>query len=461
MKLGRALLLSGPVGVALIATAMAAPAKFAKKATVTTRMAAPASMTQRFGHLPAVLPPSSDAVDMKKLQVELANTKDCGLTEVAPGVIVRLDCHQYTRVSKAAMHLAPNKFRALKRGTLNVRGVSAIRNRLLLVKPSNRPTPPTAPTSSSAPSGETFNASGATDDEGSIADSFPETVDHRALGLSGPIKNQGSVGACTAFALSSVIDNALRRAGREETVSPTHVWAGYGMPNMQDAGDSNLGRGLSTFATLPYSQKDACRLARHPFEQCDAYVGVPKNSWRSDSVLMSALKKADGAGVVKLAAVEELATGPANVDEVMQVLASGADIWAAFKIDGKAWSNRSMKNAVIPDWSLPTGGHAVTIAGYRQTRSGRQYMIHNSWGETWGDKGYAWISEAMLQQHLKFAYRIKLEGEQTKPVELTDDDCAWDELVDGVTGQCAKICPDDSRPNNGQCGSVIESKPKK
>jgi hypothetical protein len=457
MKLARILLL-GSAGVALIvASASAQPMKFTKR----VRMTAPASMTKRFAHLPPVLPVSADPINVQKLQGKLAATKTCGLAEVAPGVVVRLDCHQYTRVTKSALHLAPRKFRALKAGNLSVRGGQAIRPMVRMKRFGPAPAP--APTATGTANADVKSAVGSSDGNGSIADSFPETVDHRALGLSGPIKNQGSVGACTAFALSTTIDNALRRAGREETISPTHVWAGYGMPNMQDAGDSNIGRNLATFSILPYSQRDACRLARHPYEECDEYVGVPKNSWKSDPTLVASLTKADGAGVVKVAAVEELATGPVNIDEVMEVLASGSDVWAALKIDGMSWSNRSMKNAVIPDWNYPTGGHAVTLSGYRQTPSGRQYMIHNSWGDSWGDKGYAWISEAMLKQHLKFAYRVKLEGEKGKPVELTDDDCAWDELIDSGTGQCGTICPDDSRPNNGSCveEEAVESKPKK
>jgi len=43
---------------------------------------------------------------------------------------------------------------------------------------------------------------------------------------------------------------------------------------------------------------------------------------------------------------------------------------------------------------------------------------------------------------------VKISGGVKEP---TDDDCAPDELVDATTNQCAVICPDDSRPDNG-CG---------
>lgn len=37
---------------------------------------------------------------------------------------------------------------------------------------------------------------------------------------------------------------------------------------------------------------------------------------------------------------------------------------------------------------IPDGGHAVCITGYDENG----FLIKNSWGEEWGDKGYGWIS---------------------------------------------------------------------
>jgi aminopeptidase C len=107
-----------------------------------------------------------------------------------------------------------------------------------------------------------------------------------------------------------------------------------------------------------------------------------------------------------------------------------------------------MKNAVIPDWGEPQSGHAVVISGYRETPSGKQFLIHNSWGTSWGDGGYAWVSEKMVVKNLYYAYKVKITNGVPKE-DLTDDDCAPDELVDLSTGLCALICSDDSRPNNG------------
>jgi Papain family cysteine protease len=400
------------------------------------RMNQPTSMASKFANQPKSVPVANETINIAKIRQRLAKKNECGVTEVAPGVFIRLDCQQYTKVSKATMHLKMKAFR----------GGSSSATR---IKPNG--TPPAPPSTAGGNEVKSAGGGGFADSDADIAENFPETVDHRELGLEGPIKDQGAVGSCTAFALSTTMDNGLRRAGRAETVSPTHVWAGYGTPNMQDAGDSNLGRGITAFEVLPYASKDACKLARSQWEECSSFLDVQKNSWKSDAKLVAALDNADKNVKVRIANIESLQTMPAEPSELLEVLASGSDIWAAFKIDGYAWKNSSMKNAVIPDWTIPSGGHAVTVAGYRKTPRGREYLIHNSWGVKWGDGGYAWISENMVKKFMMFAYRVKLDGDDVKPVELTDDDCAGDELVDSVTKKCAKICADDSRPANGKC----------
>jgi len=50
------------------------------------------------------------------------------------------------------------------------------------------------------------------------------------------------------------------------------------------------------------------------------------------------------------------------------------------------------------------GGHAVAIVGYTPSR----FIVRNSWGETWGDKGYAYASWAYTSDAFTEAYGVSL-----------------------------------------------------
>src|SRR5439155_24425008 len=90
----------------------------------------------------------------------------------------------------------------------------------------------------------------------------------------GPIKSQGAVGACTAFSLSSAMDQQIRRLGRNDVVAPLHVWSKYGVPVMGVAGDETVNEALSLESTWPYDPAKACRLMRVPFDSCGKAYGV-------------------------------------------------------------------------------------------------------------------------------------------------------------------------------------------
>jgi hypothetical protein len=52
------------------------------------------------------------------------------------------------------------------------------------------------------------------------------------------------------------------------------------------------------------------------------------------------------------------------------------------------------------------GGHAVVIAGYR-TRGGKdEYLVKNSYGKRWGNKGYLWVSDDYAKLAFTEAYGV-------------------------------------------------------
>lgn len=373
-----------------------------------------------------------DPLNLQQLRAMAAQPRRCDHPiEVSPGNFIHLDCVPYRRIAMAVPHLTPAKLLAIRSGGFQWNPLAAL----------GIPLPGTTP---AAPSSVRADAA------------LPDMVDHRLNGTEGPVKDQGAVGACTAFALSSTFDNALRRAQKNITSSPHHFWSRYAIPTMEDAASSNMNRTVTTHESLPYSGREACMLMKDSTDECGLAYNVRPNTASSDPALMAKIQRADASGGHRVIAFEELQVGPPNIEEILAVLASGADVWTAFHIDSTAFTNRRMQNFVVPDWLIPDGGHAMTMSGYRKVNGQYQFLLHNSWGVSWGDQGYAWVSQAMVQRFLHLAYKIKTDvdpGGATPSLPKTDEDCRADQVIDAVTKTCAPVCANGSRPSNGQCAN--------
>jgi C1A family cysteine protease len=83
-----------------------------------------------------------------------------------------------------------------------------------------------------------------------------------------------------------------------------------------------------------------------------------------------------------------------DVSQWKQWLATNGPILAGVVVDS-TWVNASKTkgrlDAFNPNGIL--GGHAITIVGYTADR----FIIRNSWGTEWGDKGFAYASHAYIQ----------------------------------------------------------------
>jgi hypothetical protein len=380
----------------------------------------------------------------RDLQALLAAPKrtHCPPHEVAPGVWVRFHCGAFAAVPNARP-ADPAKLRMLRRGRLRLDS-------------------PVGAAQLGADSGMTEDA---------WRKVLPHMVDHRKVGTEGPVMNQAQVGCCSAFSLASSLNNAVRRQNKSDAISPMHIWAHYFTPGMSPASTKNQGRPLAVLSLWPYDEVVACKISQEE-DACEQYYHVQKELPPWEPAIKQKLDDADAHGSWKLTSVtcvtgtlcsSTAPTGTSDPAIVAAYLATGTDLWAAMWIDEQAWYHPA--NATIPDYTVPadaiangTGeGHGVSFSGYDWSSGTLRFLVHNSWGETWGDQGYAWISEAMVQKYLQQAYKVTVEDLTSAPARpgelnaLTDDDCPEDQLVDSVTGKCASICPGDVRQADGKC----------
>ncbi len=65
--------------------------------------------------------------------------------------------------------------------------------------------------------------------------------------------------------------------------------------------------------------------------------------------------------------------------------------------------NHGLLDTYLPDTTR--GGHAVALVGYR---SDGRFIVRNSWGTGWGDKGYAYASESYARAAFTETYGVSM-----------------------------------------------------
>ena len=397
----------------------------------------------RIVHPAPLADPGAQFLDLQGVQaliLRLRPDRKCGPRELSSGHWIHLDCNVHAPI-KSAKTFTPDKLNMLLQGLLD------------LDTPITMPSIPGLPAAPGT-GGATSGNAPTTKPKPGISGALPDAVDHRKDGTEGPVKDQGQVGACTAFSLSTAMDNAIRRQNGTMTTSTLHIWSHYGNPIVQNAGDKNLKKPIAPWESWPYDERVACELDQSGDHDCGPYTPpVTQGSGTHDPTLQAKMKDSDERGQWSVTEYDRV---PSDPDTLAAILATGSDVWTSMDI-GTTWLTTVGEN--IADWTAlnTDGGHAFVLAGYRHVGGQRQFLVHNSWGATWGDRGYAYVSEAMIRGFLKTSYKVVVAGRgapapmPTEAAKLTDDDCGEDQLVDSVTGQCAKMCGNDSRPANGKC----------
>lgn len=86
-----------------------------------------------------------------------------------------------------------------------------------------------------------------------------------------------------------------------------------------------------------------------------------------------------------------------TLNDLKETLASGLPISFGFKVYSSFESEEVAQTGMVP---MPQqneqfcGGHAVCLCGYSDEK--QCFLVRNSWGKWWGDKGYCWMPYAYV-----------------------------------------------------------------
>ena len=213
------------------------------------------------------------------------------------------------------------------------------------------------------------------------------------------IGDQGETGSCVGWASTDgVMRYHLVMAGRipkNQMVSPRFTW----MSSKET--DEYVSRPETFIEEAGTSLKAAMDI-------CRKYGAVPESML--PFTLNTLMYTGDESSFYATAAQHKAAAYfnlVRNLNQWRTWLASGGPILAGVQVDA-TWDAATANHGILDAFQPNTvrGGHAVCIVGYR--KDGR-FIVRNSWGEQWGDHGFAYASEAYINgAFFPESYGIKL-----------------------------------------------------
>jgi len=193
---------------------------------------------------------------------------------------------------------------------------------------------------------------------------LPNSVDWREKGAVTPVKNQGACGSCWAFSAIGALEglyfidhNELLSFSEQNFVDCVRGQSkGCQGGWMNDAFDYTAENGVETEADYPYTARTGkCSFVSSKAHKVNTkYVNVTRSA--------EALKTA-------------LVAGPVSV-----AIQANQAVFQFYKV------------GVIKSLCGAKLDHGVLAVGYETISGTEAYIIKNSWGSGWGQKGYTYIS---------------------------------------------------------------------
>jgi C1A family cysteine protease len=210
------------------------------------------------------------------------------------------------------------------------------------------------------------------------------------------INDQGSTGSCVGWATAdSVLRWMFVKAGRLNTndlLSPRFIWMAAKETDEFITQPTTFIEedGTSLKAALDIARKyGAVSDSVLPFKTGQLYPNPAKTFYAL-------------AAKLKISSYFNLAV---NLGNWRTWLATKGPILTRLDVDA-TWDSATDNHGVLDMYQPQTarGGHAVALVGYTAT----SFIVRNSWGTSWGDKGFAYASWSYAQAAFTEAYGVAL-----------------------------------------------------
>lgn len=206
------------------------------------------------------------------------------------------------------------------------------------------------------------------------------SADH-ILPMCTPVSYQGNLRACSANVTADALEILMGVRGQVTQLSRLFIY--YNARTYHSSSDNDGGTYLR-MAFEAIKRLGVCKEDSWPYVEANVNLRPPLNCYRE-------------ANAHKVTGFYRIgATGAARVDAVEAAIRSDHPVTFGAQISAEIESYLGKSDAAFEPPSTPSGRHAMLLCGVRRRSGRREFMVRNSWGESWGIRGYAWFSEAYI-----------------------------------------------------------------
>ena len=238
-----------------------------------------------------------------------------------------------------------------------------------------------------------------------LKEPLEENIDWASKGMTTMVKDQGQCGSCWAFSAVSTLESYMRinnksyeMLSEQELVDCSTEDYGCNGGFMDTAYDYVIeNNGLHSSVDYPYTAKDG-KCKAECCQEYNDYIEENKNielesfdksikkfykeEFKDEDKDMRLHRRVPGSRFSKYRFFE-----PESVEDIKKSLKNGP---IAIALDANSFFFRFYESGVIDLPSEYSYGlnHAVMLVGWDKDSEGEHWIIQNSWGSGWGDKGF-------------------------------------------------------------------------
>lgn len=192
-----------------------------------------------------------------------------------------------------------------------------------------------------------------------------------------PIDNQGQIGSCAAHAGAGALEILLSGEGAMTKLSRLHL---YWIARALDGSTA----------------EDAGTFLRSICQQLGKIGVCPEELWpyvEGNFNLAPPLEAEIRASANRIAGYYRIeTTGEQRLKDVEAAIRASHPVIFGTQV-GNRFMQTSGKTPIAPDENDLQGGHATCLVGVQTTAGRLSFRDRNSWDDTWGDQGYAWLDQ--------------------------------------------------------------------